>query len=233
MQLFYLFTIFLTLVTTGRTQDIYSSKQVYLESITKGGEFSCMKSCVPQDRKRFVDENLFYAPDPRPTYACDKNNDRPIDANLCKSTAAMSTNLTYLSGDMYLFPNMTTTSKLNWHGAMKACRSITGFQLASIVDEKTNNALAKFLTENKAAAAMAKDNFWTSGSSLGDELTWMETGDKIGFTNWVGGKPSGAGKCIQVALDKGKMVWKDVDCNTESRAFCEVLDECYKNICDG
>jgi hypothetical protein len=47
---------------------------------------------------------------------------------------------------------------------------------------------------------IAKDAFWTSGSNLADDFIWMESGEKISFTNWVGGKPSGTGKtCVQVA----------------------------------
>ncbi|CAB3376297.1 Hypothetical predicted protein [Cloeon dipterum] len=178
----------------------YGSKQSYLESITKGSEYNCMKTCVPQDRKIFVDENYFFGPDPRPTVNCDKDNDRAIDVNLCKMNPALTGNLSYISGAMFFFPNMTTTSKLSWHAALKACRNNLGLQMASILDEKENNAFAKFLMENKAAFNMQKDSFWTSGANFfGDDFTWMETGDRVVYTNWAGGKLSGGGKCIQIS----------------------------------
>jgi len=44
----------------------------YLESITRGTEFNCMKNCVPAERKRFVEETYPFAPDPRPSINCDK-----------------------------------------------------------------------------------------------------------------------------------------------------------------
>lgn len=45
---------------------------VYLESITKGSEFSCMKNCVPPDRKRYVDESYVTGPESRTSASCEK-----------------------------------------------------------------------------------------------------------------------------------------------------------------
>jgi hypothetical protein len=68
----------------------------------------------------------------------------------------------------------------------------------SFLDKKQNSI--KFNNSAAVVKTLETDKFWTSGSNMPGDMVWMETGDMISYTNWVGGKQSmTSGQfCIQV-----------------------------------
>jgi len=107
------------------------------------------------------------------------------------------------------FPTATPQA---WSDARKACESV-GAYLATIAT----------VEEQLAVSAVGAGDRWIGlsrpdGSPNTSESFRWTTGEAVTFTRWSGGKPTGAGTCVQ--LDASG-VWRDRACGDALLSICE------------
>ncbi|XP_031620457.1 hepatic lectin-like isoform X2 [Contarinia nasturtii] len=115
--------------------------------------------------------------------------------------------------------------KANWHKALLHCRSL-GMNLVSISSKEENEQVIQKIKDEGYAGSV----FWTSGTKLGDNVTWEWAGNgkRVTFTNWAPGEPNNHGddeNCIlsseSVWGPNSTQKWNDDTCDYECPFICE------------
>ncbi|XP_045479164.1 lectin subunit alpha-like [Harmonia axyridis] len=128
-----------------------------------------------------------------------------------------------LGGHFYYFE---TYFKANFFKAMQFCRD-RGMNLLSIESEDENKRISEYLLKH----ANGIEEFWTSGTDLGEEgkFVWLSTGKYFTFTYWSYPQPDNAGKlgedCVEIWKLPDRWAWNDNKCTIEFHFICE-MKEC-------
>ncbi|XP_072396448.1 C-type lectin mosGCTL-7-like isoform X2 [Diabrotica undecimpunctata] len=122
--------------------------------------------------------------------------------------------------------------KGNYFKATQFCRQ-QGMQLLSINSHIENQRIGQFILDTGVLTGL----YWTSGTKLvgEDQWVWLSTGQRISYTNWGAGEPSGKTpdkmvdeNCLIFDYYKGNNAWNDMSCDSDQYFICESVSECDK-----
>ncbi|XP_018577174.1 macrophage mannose receptor 1 [Anoplophora glabripennis] len=117
------------------------------------------------------------------------------------------------------------TFKTSFLQASLFCQMIH-MQLVSIHSAAESDRLYRYIMDTIGAG----NNFWSSGSRLVDDKTWLwlSTGKKMKYTNWVSTQPDNSNnneRCIELAPENNGLYWNDLACEKSDYFICEKYDD--------